>query len=548
MNYRDPNVLYRTNEVVGKFSSAVVGDGRVILNGTVDRSAIETYRLDQVVVLDGANRFVQGGAINNDGEWVVEASNRDIGFDNAALEISVYSVSHTNNFIFALESDPSAVKQFRQFVSARLPENSKDVPSLKHELRELIIKETQKPYVSRSIRDAISTGNNYQTLALENTLRQGGRQSRERFLFQIDFRGKSVLDIGANTGENSRIVRRLGAGLVDGYEYDPYFVETGRAVNALTGMTRVSLFQGDCTRPELFNGMKYDVVLALSVWVYLKETIKDVTAITDVMVFETHTLDHGIEAYYKPITKYFPHAVSLGYSDLPKDPHKSRMFIVFGKTKEGIESLLRRRFLKVEPYFNNRFIKNYQNLSKPEIKALCQECFEKHVGRTEYSEKDYRFASDAYFELFLAGLYQFWDNEGKVEGLVGEDNLYLKYLRESIHSSQIDQNLRDLLDNPDWMIRKISNKYEDAFNIINGHVDRVAPVEVSVDEGGKLSFVTSEGEAIKANNIDGHHRFFVCQLVGVEKIHFTVSGQSAENLFPNLFERSINTNYTLSVK
>lgn len=548
MHYRDPNVLYRTNEVVGSFEDATVGDGRITLRGMVGRSAMETYRLDQVVVLDGANRFVQGGGISDNGHWAVEVFPRDIGFDNAAADISVYAVSHMNNFIFTLQSAPVALRQVRGYVATRLPENSKDVPTFKNDLRDLIINETKKPYVSRSIREAIATGNNYQTLALENTLRQGGRQSRERFLFQIDFRGKSVLDIGANTGENSRIVRRLGADLVDGYEYDPYFVETGRAVNALTGMTRVSLFQGDCTRPELFSGMKYDIVLALSVWVYLKETIEQVAEITDVMVFETHTLDHGIEAYYKRIEKYFPRAVSLGYSDLPKDPHKSRMVIVFGKSKAAIESLLSRRYLKIEPYFNNRFVKSHSNLSKSEIKNLCQACYEKHAGRKDYSEQEHRFGAEAYFEVFLAGLHQFWVNEGKIEGLVTEDNLYLNYLRDSVNKNQIDQNLRSLVENPIWLIRKISNKYEDAFNIINGHVDRVAPVEVSLDDNGRLSFVTTEGRSFHANNIDGHHRFFVCQLAGVDKIHYTVSGESSDNLFPNLFDKSIDTNYTLNVR
>jgi SAM-dependent methyltransferase len=547
MNYRDPNNLFKTNEVVGRVDTVVAMGEIITVEGSVSAEAMALFGINQVLILDMANRFVQEQDVGGDGRWKVEISPQNIGNDNAARKFEAFALSSQNNFLFALLSDPALVKNYDDFVSTRLPENSKDIPSFKKELRELIIAETQKPYVSRSIRDAISTGNNYQTLALENTLRQGGRQSRERFLFQIDFRNKSVLDVGANTGENSRIVRRLGASLVDGYEYDPFFVETGRAVNALTGMTRVSLFQGDCTRPELFEGMKYDIVLALAVWVYIKDTIREIAKATNVIVFETHTLDHGIEAYYQPLVKHFSHIVSLGYSDLPKDPHKSRMFMVCGKSREVVDKVLRRRFLVVQPYFNNRFIDEHSKLSRDQIRELGKSCYEKHVERTDYTDRERQFGDIVYFELFLAGLYQFWENEGKVKGLVDEDNLYLRYLRDCIDQQHIDPNFSAVNENPAWLIRNVSNKYEDSFNIINGHVDRVAPIEVNLDDDGGQSFETTDGEYLTAHSIDGHHRFFMCQLAGVDKVHYVVAGAGGETLFPQLYENKINTNYTLKI-
>ena len=75
---------------------------------------------------------------------------------------------------------------------------------------------------------------------------------------------------------------------------DPYFVELGRAVNAVRGTTRVSLFQGDCTNPALYSNMGYDMILALNVWVYVDSVIPLFPAIAPVMVFETHTLDRGM--------------------------------------------------------------------------------------------------------------------------------------------------------------------------------------------------------------------------------------------------------------
>jgi len=517
------------------------------LVGHVDVGAIRSFGLDQVVILDGSDRYVTGVAVSETGKWAAEVRQRDIGNDNSALDISAFAGSAANNYIFSLRVDSAARAGYRQFVNSRLPANSKDVPSIKEDLRDLVIRATRVSYVARSIHDAIPTGNNYQTLMLDSTLRQGGRQSRERFLYLIDLVGKTVLDIGANTGENARIVRKLGASLVDGYEYDPYFVEIGRVVNALSGMTRVSLFQGDCTRPELFKGMKYDVVLALSVWVYMQDTIEQIAEITDVMVFESHTLDHGIEFYYQPILKHFPHAISLGYSDMPADPHKSRMVVVFGKDKATIDKMVNRQFLQVRPYFDNKFIQRHGKLSKAEILQLADHCYAKHACKPCYDGADYVYGTDVYFEVFLAGLHQFAENEGKIEGLVRPDNLYLGFLLEGIKKKQIDQNLRKFCENPEWMIRKISNKYEDAFRILNGYVDQIAPVEIVPHPAGKLSFTTTEGRGINCEIFDGHHRFFLCELAGVEKIHFTLNDGKVD-VIPQRFTRTVAANYTLDIE
>ena len=154
-----------------------------------------------------------------------------------------------------------------------LPDDIVNVPSIKESLSSIIVDAVKLPYVATSIHGGIKTGNSYQTLFLGEGGRTTGRYDRMSYLSRINFREKSVLDLGANTGEMSRSVRALGARLVDGYEYDPYFVEIGRAANALVGATRVSLFQGDCTRAALYDNFHYDIVLALNVWVYIEGVI-----------------------------------------------------------------------------------------------------------------------------------------------------------------------------------------------------------------------------------------------------------------------------------
>ncbi len=521
--YRDPNTLYRVDQEVGFVKEAKVEGKTISLYGFVDIKAIQSLGLDQVIFFDFSNRYVTGVPLSIEGKWEVEIFPKNIGNDNNALDIYAFSVHSANNYIFPLRIAPRVLTSYKLFVSSLLPPDSRDVPSLRDEIRSLVIRAVKLPYIARSVYNAIPTGNNYQSLNLDNSVHQGGRQGRDRFLYRLDFRGKSVIDVGANTGENSRIARRLGASLVDGYEYDPYFVEVGRLMNALSGVTRVSLFQGDCTRPELFQGMKYDVILALAVWVYMQDTLKQLSDLGDIMVFETHTLDHGIEFYYQPILKYFPYAVSLGYTEKPNDPHKSRMFIVFGKEAEVVNKMVNRKFLKIRPYFENNFIGRIGKRSRDEVFRLARRFYEKHKRQKYYEKSDYKFGTDTYFEVFLAGLFQFSENKEKGENLVGSENLYLSFLSEGIRRSQIDPGLKEFIQRPDWMIRKVSNKYEDAFSIINGSVDQVAPVEIIPDSKGKLVFMNTMEQEIKCEIFDGHHRFFICELMGIEKIHYILN-------------------------
>jgi glycosyltransferase involved in cell wall biosynthesis/SAM-dependent methyltransferase len=547
MIFRDPNTLYKINNIVGSHDFTEERGDRLLLRGQIHPEAVTSFALDQIVIQDLSDRYVTGVSADGEGKWSAEIARSNLGNDNSCLELKVFAAGRSHNYIFPLQSTPAAVSAYQRFIKPRLPENSKDVPSINKELRELIIKATRVPYVSRSIHQSITTGNNYQTLFLDDTLRRGGRPPRERFLRQIDFRGKTVLDVGANTGENSRIVRKLGASLVDGYEYDPYFVEIGRAINAYAGMTRISLFQGDCTRAEVFQGMKYDVVMALAVWVYIEDTIKQIAEITDILVFETHTLDHGIEFYYQPVLKYFPHIISLGYTEKPADPHQSRMFIVFGKDKAAIERILDRKFLKVKPYFNNKFIKKYSGLTKAEVLDLAKHCYEKHSGRTSYDKEEYVYGTDTYFEVFLAGLHQFAANGRKIENLVTADNLYLSFLKKGIESKILDQKLKNISENTEWMVRKVSNKYEDALNILDGHIDRLAPVEIVPEANGQLTFTSTTGENYSCEIFDGHHRFFMLELVGAEKIHFVVNNDDS-GLFSQRFTHTVQSNYTLKIQ
>jgi SAM-dependent methyltransferase len=515
----DPNTLYRQASTAGHIDVAMKHDDKLHLAGKIDRVLAAQYDLNRVVLLDGTDRFIAASVVTGT-SWTAEVSPRNIGSDNGFLKLKAWACSAKTKRAFPLDPTPSVLSVYESFVRLLLPEESRDVPSVAEDLRALIVKATRTPYIARSIQDKIATGNNYQSLNLGKTEHMGGRPNRERIMSQVEFRGRTVLDIGANTGENSRIARRFGASLVDGYEYDPYFVEIGRMVNAAAGMTRVSLFQGDCTQPELFQGMKYDIVMAFSVWVYISNTIRQVAEITDVMLFETHTLGHGMKFYYDRVLPYFPHAISLGYVEKPQDPTQSRMLVLFGSSQEAIDQLVSRQFVKVEPYFAGlkKFINRHHSPKREQVLDFARQCFEKRSEQRSFSETEQQFGSDAYFEVFLGGLHQFLAAPGKAQ----PDNIHLRFLVDCVMAGLIDPNLKTLVENPAWLQRKIANRYEDAVNILNGDIDRVAPLEVNMNTEEPLSFTLTGGEQLNGA-LDGHHRLFMALLCGREKFHVNIT-------------------------
>jgi hypothetical protein len=518
--YIDPNTLNREPGEAGRVDSAETQGDTLCLTGVINAPFATQYDIDRVVLLDGADRFIAASVVT-DNKWTADIVPRDIGSDNGFLKLNPWACCDRTRRAFPLEVAPTVLAAYENFVRALLPEGSRDLPSISEDLRALIIKATRTPYIARSIRDNIATGNNYQSFKLGEAAHKGGRPHRERFMSQIDFTGCSVLDIGANIGENSRSARRLGAALVDGYEYDPYFVEIGRLINAAAGTTRVSLFQGDCTRPELFEGMKYDIVMAFSVWVYIRDTIRQIAGITDFLLFETHTLGVGMKYYYDRLVPHFPHAISLGYVEKPTDPTQSRMFVLLGKNKDALDAAVRRRFLKVESYFPSlaQFIQKSRPSKREEVMRLAQRCFEMHSAHRTVSEVELQFGTDLYFEVFLGGLHQFHAAGGKV----GPDNIHLVFLEKGIRAGNIDPMLKPIIDNPDWLRLKVVNRYEDAMNIIAGYADRVAPVLLRTgDEEPGLSFRLTDGESVKGV-LDGHHRLLVALLCGVEKFHVVLT-------------------------
>jgi SAM-dependent methyltransferase len=223
-------------------------------------------------------------------------------------------------------------------------------PTIAPQLRELIMGGLGEQYISESCQDSIQTGNHYQSIRLRDEETVGFRSDREEILDRIPFAGRSVLDLGSNLGEISRGARARGARLVDGYEYDPFFVELANAINAFNATTRVSFYEKDITDPRVY-AEGYDIVLAFSVFIYIGPIIDVISRVTgEVLVLETHRLDDNLDkTYLAPVSRVFPHHRIMGESEwgLPHEPSDRRAIVAFAKSADAIDRIGRPSFADV---------------------------------------------------------------------------------------------------------------------------------------------------------------------------------------------------------
>lgn len=227
-----------------------------------------------------------------------------------------------------------------------LPDAMQDIPQrpgTHAQLEELINWCLGLDYTSKSCKDEIQTGNHYQSVRLGDKKTRGFRTDRAEFLDRVDFRSRKVLDLGSNLGEVSRAARTRGAEIVDGFEYDHFFVEVAQLLNAYNATTRVSFFQRDITDDASY-GEEYDLVLALAVWTYVAPKLHLISKMTDVLLVETHSLHGNLqEDYVDQVSRYFPRCVVLGESDWGRtqDASGGRAVLLCASNQETLENVMR---------------------------------------------------------------------------------------------------------------------------------------------------------------------------------------------------------------
>ena len=448
-------------------------------------------RSGAILIIDSSRRFVAAAPLGEGGAFTLAFPARHA----ESWPLSAYAYDPDSNRAVPLKW--SATIDFET--------KSSGIPSMTDRYVAVVREAMLHPYTATSCESDIKTGNNYQSVDLGSRGLSGGRRQRNLFFDHVSFAGKTVLDIGANTGELSRLARRRGASLVDGYEYDPYFVETGRMINGLSGATRVSLFQGDATNPAFYEGKKYDIVLAYSVWVYIHGMLDRLAKVTDVVFFETHTLDHGLEMYTRPMSQHFPHFRLMGH-DQERDMKKSRAVLMFAKSEQALAGALSFIKLRVEPYFDNPFFKTHGKTSAVQLPVYAA-AIAKAVDRNTKFEG----IGGQYFELLLAGYYEYLR-----DGKVTEENVFSHAFRSAVAEGRLDSGLSYLAEDTGALVAKIAKRFID---IDLARADRWNEIPaVELVPGEKFVFTTEGGATIGVENLDGHHRYFLAQLLGRKTI------------------------------
>jgi SAM-dependent methyltransferase len=460
------------------------------------------------------------------------------------------------------------------------------VPSVKEEIKELILRSLQERYTSTSCQDGILTGNHYQSIRLGEERTSGFRSDRSAILDQIDFSGKKVLDLGSNLGELSRSARERGAYLVDGFEYDHFFLEVANLINVYNETTRVSFYQRDITNPGIY-GEHYDIVLAFSVFTYMSRVLEQIFSITDkVFVLETHKLDGNLEAgYLNPVLMYFPYYKIIGESDWGsnQDSKEVRAIIAFAKDES---TLL--RCLSSSPDtdpssgggaapsstgwtldslgVNGNLMPVDGNIMSSirdkDTVALHENDAHKYidVGNTCLQEKFFSFfefnspeevfiavsefnidldiiarSMDCIRYVYSGWVYWFLFTKGYLQyinsGVIDERNIYHEYMVKYYFPRGHDQGLKDQLDSPYLITKRIAQRFHDLDMLRNSSQDakileQFAPICVYISEfesEDELRLHDLEtGAVLRAVRVDGWHRLFSAKLCGVEKLRYQV--------------------------
>ena len=161
----------------------------------------------------------------------------------------------------------------------------------------------------------------------------------------------------------------------------------------------------------------------------------------------------------------------------------------------------------------------------------------KTPGGDPYRRKTISFAA----ELDLDDIYELRANaRPRPLSVVAAENYFLRRYRASIEDESIDSKLKPLLTDMERIVQKVTAKFRDLDHCLAGEFHRVPLIYLSLASDGKHVFTDVDGRELRAGNIDGHHRFFIAQVLGLKTIAYMTSERRPE------FTRKIKSSYSLS--
>jgi SAM-dependent methyltransferase len=414
--------------------------------------------------------------------------------------------------------------------------------SIQANLRETIMTHLKTPAVSLSSHEAKRTGNAYQAIRLGDQVIPGFRSAQRHVFAGVNLKNKTVLDLGSNLGEVARDAARAGAASVHGIEYDRYFVQMARLIAAHNDLSNVSFQQGDLTKPETYKG-RYDVVVALSVFTYVKDYVAKIAAMTgELLIVETHAVKENWHKHYvRLLSRHFPYVALVGVSDHKASSKSDWRYLLFcgHKPLDGILATRARELVATEGLLT-------LDMSRSSVRHLdrvlnvigvapgnFEEVVKAATAHLQTRLKEAAFEQIAKFGLVAAPLYWCHFLAGYDEYRAGKgmdnENTYYRLLSELVERGQYDGAFRTDLRQPDGGIPRLELRYKMIDEVLDkrdGGASLDPIILYNILDGEHFPpkgpayqlFITEIGETICPLALDGHHRTFVAYATGAQRL------------------------------
>jgi SAM-dependent methyltransferase len=444
-----------------------------------------------------------------------------------------------------------ALKQAEPATKALAPE---PLEQLRKDLTAAIRAALSVRYTSYSSKDNLKTGNAYQSVRLGEDVREGFRTLRRSVLAGLPIKDARVLDLGCNLGELSRLARDCGAALVDGFEYDPYFVQTGRAINALNGVTRVSFYERDITKPEIYTE-PYDIVLCFSVFTYAKLVLPQLERnCRKFFLLETHKIDRNWQReYIDSVTKHFPYYAIVQRTDWGSGMDGARLIIAFARTMDEINEFVTQRYTELGPvgeqlrhldvarsrpsvlarireWLDDQSYASIDDLREPARKALAD--YGDYIASPEFKAAA---SGLVYWLAYLNGYFHYRDKGG-----VADDNPYLAYLRVACPKLNFDPYLTKVVHDTAAISERLRMRFRDVDAADDAPTQPILVFNPMPNTGAMRStLVDSEtGAELMFSHQDGYHRHFAAVVRRRPRLPYRVAWQPQHPGFTRFLERS----------
>lgn len=414
--------------------------------------------------------------------------------------------------------------------------------TIQADMRDIILRHLKTSAVSVSSHAAKRTGNAYQAIRLGDQVMPGFRSAQRNVFTGVDLRGKSVLDLGSNLGEVARDAARAGAASVLGIEYDKYFVQMARLIAAHDDLSNIGFKRGDLTMPETYSG-RYDVVVALSVFTYVKDHVDKLAAMTnELLILETHAVKENWHKHYiKLLSRHFPYIALVGVSDHRASSKSEWRYLLFcgHKPLDGILAARARNLAGTEGLLTLDMSRStVPHLDKIfDVIGVRPGNFEEVLeAATAYLRA--RPAEEVYDQIAKSGLVTaplYWChflsgyNEYRKVGRLDQRNTYYRLIAQLVDRGLYDGALRQSLKQRDGGIRRLALRYEMADALVSrgdegASLDPVILYDILSPENFPTRgpafqmFITEFGEAVFPLALDGHHRTFVAYSAGSKRL------------------------------